>query len=160
GRCTTPQPLAILENPKDVHALQGGTATFTVRAQGAPPLHFQWLFNGSALNGANQSTLTLMDLQLPDIGTYAVTVTDATGSLTSAVARLTLTFDLAITESPGNLMVVAGEDATFTVRAQGTEPLSYRWYFQGAQLIGETNATLTLSGLKLTNAGRYLAVVA
>ncbi|HXJ58383.1 MAG TPA: LamG-like jellyroll fold domain-containing protein, partial [Verrucomicrobiae bacterium] len=119
GKCTAPQPLAILEDPKDVHALQGGTATFTVRAQGAPPLHFQWLLNGSALNGANQSSLTLTDLQLRDIGAYAVTVTDATGSLTSAVARLTLTFDLAITESPGNLMVVAGGDATFTVRAQG-----------------------------------------
>jgi hypothetical protein len=50
--------------------------------------------------------------------------------------------------------------ATFTVRATGTGSLSYQWYFNTNTLIfNATNASLTLTNLQGTNAGKYSVVV-
>jgi hypothetical protein len=66
----------------------------------------------------------------------------------------------AILTQPANQTVSAGNNATFTAAAAGTPPLSYQWYFNtNTVLAGATNATLTLTGVQLTNAGNYTVVV-
>jgi hypothetical protein len=56
---------------------------------------------------------------------------------------------------PTNQTVMVGSTATFSVLADGTQPLSYQWSLAGAELAGATNATLILNNVQLSQAGEY-----
>ena len=68
----------------------GANASFSVVANGTPPLAYQWQFNGTNVAGAATSTLTLTNVQVSDGGSYAVVVTNAYGTVTSTDATLTV----------------------------------------------------------------------
>lgn len=64
-----------------------------------------------------------------------------------------------VTSQPGSAALPAGGNAAFTAAATGAAPLVFQWRFQGMDLPGETNATLTLSGVAASDEGRYSARV-
>jgi uncharacterized repeat protein (TIGR01451 family) len=64
-----------------------------------------------------------------------------------------------ITTPPQSQTLSAGQTACFNVVATGTGPLSYQWSFGGTNLIGATNASLTLTNARLTQTGSYSVVV-
>jgi len=72
----------------------GAAVTFSVGATGAP-LSYQWFLNGVALNGATTSNLTINPVTFQDQGSYTVVVTNSEGTVTSAVAVLTVVADTA-----------------------------------------------------------------
>jgi len=66
----------------------------------------------------------------------------------------------AIQTQPQSQTVTEGENATFTVAANGTSPLSYQWYFNtNTTLANATNTTFTVTNAQATNAGKYSVVV-
>ena len=60
---------------------------------------------------------------------------------------------------PTNQMAPLGGRVAFALTIGGTEPLYYQWNFEGVNLDGETNATLTLTNLPLTQAGSYSVTI-
>jgi hypothetical protein len=64
-----------------------------------------------------------------------------------------------ITSQPASQTVTEGVSVTFDMAASGTPPLSYQWRFNGTDLAGETNASLTLSNVQEAEAGGYLVTV-
>jgi hypothetical protein len=65
-----------------------------------------------------------------------------------------------VVQPPTNQMVLPGTNVTITVEATGSEPLSYRWWRFGTNwLAGETNTSLVLSNVTLTQAGDYTVEV-
>ncbi|HSY17565.1 MAG TPA: immunoglobulin domain-containing protein [Candidatus Acidoferrales bacterium] len=65
-----------------------------------------------------------------------------------------------IAAQPQNITNAPGQNATFTVVAGGTGPLTYQWYFNtNTPVANATNATLTLNNIQATNAGSYYAAV-
>ncbi|HVU27215.1 MAG TPA: LamG-like jellyroll fold domain-containing protein [Verrucomicrobiae bacterium] len=52
-----------------------------------------------------------------------------------------------------------GGMVTFSVTAVSALPMTNQWYFGSTPLLGQTNATLTLSNLQLTDAGNYSVVI-
>jgi len=80
----------ILAQPTNQTVVVDGTATFTVAADGTPPLNFQWAFNGTNIVGATNSMLTLTNVQFSRAGSYAVLVTNLFGSVLSSNAMLTV----------------------------------------------------------------------
>jgi hypothetical protein len=64
-----------------------------------------------------------------------------------------------IISQPTNQTVLAGTSASFTVVASGNPPLSYQWTFNTTNLIGATNATLTLLNVQAKQAGNYAVLV-
>ena len=95
GSPSTPPPSAapaITVQPSDQSVSVGQSATFTVSATGAAPLSYQWQGSGSPIAGATASSYTTPATTLSDSGsTFAVVVTDASGSTTSRSATLTVT---------------------------------------------------------------------
>ena len=108
GATTTPpsgKP-AIVKNPGDDQEYQGMTTTLSVTAQGASPLSYQWYKSGKpiqnysakgvgvshphTISGATTDSLTIANLVRGDSGSYAVTVTNKLGSVTSTPALLTV----------------------------------------------------------------------
>src|SRR5207249_415259 len=64
-----------------------------------------------------------------------------------------------ILSQPANQVVTVGGSATFSVVAGGSQPLSYQWRFNGANVAGATTSSLTLNNVLLSQAGNYLVQV-
>lgn len=67
----------------------GRSVTFNVSATGTAPA-YQWRKDGEKLDGATAVSLTLSNVQRSDIGGYDVVVSNVFGSVTSAVANLSV----------------------------------------------------------------------
>ncbi|MCX8155575.1 MAG: immunoglobulin domain-containing protein [Verrucomicrobiae bacterium] len=87
---TVRQPAYIVQEPADVTAPVGGTATFTVTAGGGGPYFYTWYVNGAPLVAGANASLTLNPVQAGHAGNYQVVVSNALGTATSRVARLTI----------------------------------------------------------------------
>jgi len=85
-----PIPLSIAQQPQSVTNYVGSNVTFSVTASGTAPVTYQWRLYGTNLAGAVSSNLTLANIQTTDAGKYTVVITNAYGSVTSAVAVLTV----------------------------------------------------------------------
>ncbi|MEI2725481.1 MAG: immunoglobulin domain-containing protein [Verrucomicrobiota bacterium] len=66
---------------------------------------------------------------------------------------------LAVQFPPASQTVNRGTNATFTVNATGSSPLSYQWRFNGGNIAGATNVTLILTNVPDSAAGNYDVVV-
>ncbi|MFO1476769.1 MAG: immunoglobulin domain-containing protein [Verrucomicrobiota bacterium] len=143
---------------------QGQNATFTVTATGTAPLTYQWRFKSGVLSGQTAASLTLNAVTTNNAGNYDVIVANSSGSVTSAVAVLTVLVPgapvpPAITGQPVNLTVSQGQPASFTVTATGTAPLSYYWH-KGSTLVStQTTATFSLAAAQTNDAGTYSVIV-
>lgn len=80
---------AIVVQPQTQIAIIGSNATFTVTAAGTG-LSYQWLLEGTNISGATTSSYTRPAVTYADQGGYQVVVTGTYGSVTSAVAQLTV----------------------------------------------------------------------
>lgn len=68
----------------------GQSATLTVTPAGTAPFSFQWWKDGFVLSQATNATLSFSNLLASDAGRYTVVVSNGLGSVTSAVAVLTV----------------------------------------------------------------------
>jgi len=78
-------------HPKMTTSTAGDSATFSVTADGATDLAYQWRLNGVDLPGAITSTYTLPSVQALHAGDYSVVVTGDVISVTSKAATLGVT---------------------------------------------------------------------
>ena len=88
GKC---KALQILAQPQSQGRPLAEPATFSVAASGNLPLSYQWFMGSNPVSGATNGALTIASLQQTNFGGYWVVVTNMSGSVTSAVATLTLT---------------------------------------------------------------------
>ena len=66
----------------------------------------------------------------------------------------------AIVQQPLSKTAVVGQNATFSVNAAGSNPLSYQWLFnQTNSIAGATNSSLILTNIQLSQAGNYAVLV-
>jgi uncharacterized delta-60 repeat protein len=152
-------PPLITTQPTDTTVVYNTAVTFSVTVQNTDSAAYQWYFNNSPLAGATSRTYSISKAKTSNAGNYFVVITNPAGSITSAVARLTVLVPTGITTDPHNQTVVLGQNATFTVSATGTGPLGYQWNFNGAPLPGATASALVVSNAQPTDAGSYTVVV-
>ncbi len=91
----------------------GETGTFTPTVIGTGPFTYQWLKNGTNINGATAVSLNVTNAQRADIGNYSVIVSNNFGATTSVVAVLSVNF--ALSDS-------LHQDADAAVRAIAVQP--------------------------------------
>jgi pectate lyase len=157
-------PPSIDLDPQDQSALVGQNTSFSVQASGTAPLSYQWYYNtNTILTNATNSILTLTNVQLTDSGGYSAVVTNVSGSITSAVAQLTVSLPVApsiITQPQDQSNILPGATATFSVIASGSDPLSYQWYYNNSTLLtNATDAILTIANVQPGNAGSYSVII-
>lgn len=68
----------------------GDPVTFSVVPAGSAPFDFVWSWNGLPIPGATGPSLVMPAVAVTDAGDYTVTISNAVGSVTSAVAALTV----------------------------------------------------------------------
>ncbi len=147
---------SIAAQPQDAAAIDGRTATFAVAASGSGPLHYQWKKDGTIPVGINRAVLAFASAKNSDAGSYACTVSNGAGSVTSGAATLTVNpvAAPAIAAPPVNATVPAGDTARLAVTASGTAPLTYRWK-RGTTPVGTDSPILTLADVQNADAGSY-----
>ena len=134
---------SIGKQPQNVSVKAGEQATFTVAATGTD-LKYQWQIDrndgkGFAdIAGADRASYTTSAVDKNCNGyKYQCVISNSAGSVTTGTATLTVTEDVtppvqptvkkpSIGKQPQNVSVKAGEQATFTVKATGTD-LTYQW---------------------------------
>jgi len=150
----------IVAQPASQLAYVGNTLSLGVTADGTPSMSYQWLCQETNLPGATNAFLTLTNIQLNQAGDYSVLVTNSLGSALSSNAVVTVVGQPpAITLQPTSQTAKFGNTAVFGANATGSTPLYYQWKFQGTNLVGATNLSLTLTNVQFSQAGNYSILV-
>jgi len=124
------------------------TGTEPVRlGGGAPGICPNYFFSGLL----DEPTIYNRALSSNEIA--AIFLVGSAGKCTSALVGPT------ITAQPTNLTVLAGTTATFNVTATGTAPLTYQWSRNSTNILGATNATLSLPNVQLAQNGTVYSVI-
>lgn len=160
GTNSGPVALVITQQPTPANFTTPASfnVTFTAAAKGLPRPHYQWRLNGTALAGATQPSLALTNLQLADAGNYTVVVTNGLQSVTSSLAVLNITtapVPPSFLTAPASATAFEGQFLQLGATASGSPTPTYQWQLNGTNLVGETSATLMLSGVQSNQAGIY-----
>ena len=152
---------AITAQPQPQSACLGGTATFTVAANGTPPITYQWRKDAQPIDGATADSYTIDPVAEEDAAAYDVVVTHACGEITSDPAALTVDSGPMISTQPEAQTVCDGDAVTLSVVAEGTEPLTYQWRKDGQPIDGRYRRKPRTPSTQpqRTDAGNYDAVV-
>lgn len=164
---TVNQIVAITAQPSNQVVLPNANATFSVTASGTG-LAYQWeensgsgwsaITNGGIYSGATTSSLTLTGVSSQNNNQYRVVIsgTAPCSALTSNAATLTIS-TTAISAHPQNQTICTSSGtASFSITTTGTTP-TYQWQVSTnsgttwTDISGETNASLSLTGLVLAN---------
>ena len=135
GTLTTLAPPTITTQPASAMVSVGGSQTFSVSATANPAITgYQWTKNGTNISGATTTSYTISSVQTTDAATYAVKVTNAIGTTTSANAVLDVL--LADAQTAGNL---SGTSANLTGANIGTSSAGFssvrasgNWWVDGS----------------------------
>ena len=87
-------PPTISMQPQSIVATKDSAVTLTAAGTGSPAPVYLWFKDGGIVPGQNGPTLTFDHLQPIDAGTYAVSLTNPYGTITSLAATVTVTADL------------------------------------------------------------------
>lgn len=156
---TVSAPVGIATAPQPRTIAQGASAQFSVVAAGLPPFSYQWTLDGVPIAGATAPALSIANAQPSAAGLYAVVVSNAHGSVTSAGAALVILTPPSIGGQPADLAVLVGGSAVLGIAAGGSGPLAYQWLRGGLPLPGATAATLSFPTARFEDAGAYACTV-
>jgi hypothetical protein len=161
--------LTVVLSPKSQTNYASSTAILTATAFTPEALNCQWqkngtnLVNGGNISGATNSTLTIANVSDADAVIYSAVVSDATGSVTTSNAVLTVNNLPFIATQPQSQTVLAGSNVTFSAAAYGAPPLVFQWYFNGTPIgspVGGTNySSYTLNNVGSNQMGNYTVLV-
>ena len=161
----------ITSNPANWSAVTGDNVNFSVAANSAYTIGYQWLSNGVTIDGATAATLPLTGVS--SSASISCVVSNIYGAVTSSVAALTVNSSaVAPTLTAVNVTNFLGSTFSIPVTASGTDPKTYQWYFggsaladgaavsaDGASYAGTATSTLTISNALAAEAGAYTLVV-
>jgi len=154
-------PPTILTEPANVTAYAGHVAQFTVQADGATPLFYQWLNGATPISGATNSTYSLTCEPAEDGSSFSVVVSNQVGVATSTAATLTVSTNLLIDAPLTSITRNVGSSAAFEIVAEGALPLTYQWHNgDGSVITNATNSTLWLYNVPSSaNGSSYYASI-
>jgi Immunoglobulin domain/Beta-propeller repeat len=160
ARLTVNSPPLIQTQPQSQTVFAGDFAILSVEADGWPYPNLQWQLNGTNLVGQNYGQLINWNVAATDAGNYTVVASNSVGSVTSAVAVLTVIVQAPIiTAQPVSRSVYVGENGFFEVQAIAHPPPVYQWQYNEMDIAGATNSVLGLGNVTTNQAGSFRVIV-
>lgn len=99
--------------------------------------------------------------QMDEVGIYsrALSATEILGIYQAGPGGKCQTGSPIITAQPTNSVFGVSSNGIFSVGASGSLPLSYQWLFNGTNLPGATNYSITFTNLQFSNDGVFSVVI-
>mgnify|MGYP001221118003 CR=1 FL=1 len=172
----------LLTQPTGATKCPGNSTSFTVVATGTN-IAYQWQFDGGGgfgnltsssfgVSGFNSATLSIPSVGAIHAGQYRCVITGdcgATVNSDSALLSVTSVTTISNASAPADTASCPGGRVVFAVEATGSG-LTYQWQantgpaflnlVDGPKISGARSATLVMTGVAATDAGRYQCVVA
>lgn len=148
----------IYQQPMSANVIVGSSVTLDVVALGDPTLSYTWYKDSTAISYGTLPSYSITAASTNDAGGYWVVIANMYGSATSTVATVSVGIPPAISQQPASQTVVAGTDATLSVVASGTPPISYQWYGRDGAIAGATNSALPFHPAQTNNWDEYNVV--
>lgn len=156
-------PPHITTQPVAAAAGEGESAQLSVIAHAAPAPTYLWRRGDTPLESQTNSVILLNPVTLADAGDYTVIIRNAFGSITSSPpARLTISSSekgVEILSHPASATLLVGSTWTASINANGTAPITYQWFKDGASLSSANGGDFSLSSVTTEDAGSYYVVV-
>lgn len=141
---------------EDRLAQSGTEVTLEAEFTGEPQT-FQWRFNGKAIRGATQATLTLRNISSTQAGVYDCLL----GAVGNGVrmSQISSPVQLGVVDAVNRTFKVkGGGKVAFSVSAKGKN-LTYKWRQGSRELRGETEPKLERTFLQTFDSGDYICEV-
>jgi predicted outer membrane repeat protein len=101
----------VVQQPVNTQATQGSSATFNVAADGTELLSYFWRKDGTNILVTTNGILTITNVQLANVGSYSVIVSNTNVFTTSLAAALTIATPINLTCSPDILANIGFAEA-------------------------------------------------
>jgi alpha-tubulin suppressor-like RCC1 family protein len=139
----------------------GKPATFRCTAVGFPIPAYQWKLHGTNIPGGTNSYLFVDESMSTDSSGYEVVVGNTAGEpLQLKIQANIINQPPVVISSPVSIQTNITGTATFSVRADGSPPLTYQWLFNGGIITDRTNSSLVVSNLNRSHTGDYSVLCA
>ena len=129
--------VTVTVQPSDVRVSPGALARFSVVAQGNGALQYQWYYRKKGATGwsiwkkhATAATSAVANDSWNGMQVYC-RIEDSDHYVSSDLCTITLLEGVKIITQPSDVTMNVGEEATFTVKAEGND-LNYQWYYKKA----------------------------
>ena len=149
-----PRPPVITTQPQSQFVGEGETATLSVGTlRSILQTRYQWQQYSTDLTSATQAVLSLPVIHSTNAGAYTVKVSNGSGTRVSDPATV------AVLTVLSNQSVSLGAAARFLARIDpGPTNQILQWQYNGQDLPGATNASLSLTNIQVADAGEYAVV--
>ena len=156
-----PAAPAIYGLPESLLLDYGAYLSVSPTVTGTSPITCRWRKDGVLLPSDLSAYFSRSYVTEADSGDYTLTVSNQSGTFTSAPMRVTVKAALppTITYQPRSLVCFPGHTANFRAAATGTNPFSYQWYRNGVAIPGATGAALQVPDVNAALTGRYQLVI-
>jgi uncharacterized repeat protein (TIGR01451 family) len=150
---------SITTQPTNETVCAGDDVTFTVVTSGSG-ISYQWREGTTNILGETNASFTINNVTTADAATnYNVVVIGACApNDTSNFASLTLIAAPSIVTQATNQTVCPGDNVTFTVVSAGAG-LTYQWRKGLVNIVGETNASLTINNVSAADVATNYNVI-
>jgi alpha-tubulin suppressor-like RCC1 family protein len=150
----------IQNQPTNQDVYSGTDVVLSLDTTGLSPMSYFWFFKDSNFAITTNAQVTITNCQPSQAGTYSVVVSNAFGTVHSSNALLTVENAApVIATQPSSVTRFENENATFTVEAVGSLPMSFQWLFNGTKIDLATNRVLNLADVHLAHDGTYAVVI-
>jgi len=150
---------SITSQPSNTTVCSGSSSLFSVGADGASPLTYQWYYVNSEIIGANNTNYIIGQSSPNDAGTYYVIISNSCGNITSNNSILTVIEPIAITTQPTDIVICENSTVNFNISATGSNPLAYQWYNDTGLVVGANANSYIIPSTSILNAGSYYCTI-
>lgn len=138
---------------------ENAAVQLSVTAAGTAPLNYQWYNSNGLISGATNTAYLISSADTSDADLYYCKVTNSCGMSTSSSIVLTVNQAPTITNQSSGATKCVGSAFSFSVTAQGTNPLNYQWYDGNGLISGAQNNLYIINSVDTVDAGTYYCVV-
>lgn len=148
----------ITTQPENATVCIGKPLALTTQTAG-DNVTYQWFKGTVAIPMATAATFDKATASADDAGSYTVVATNACGSSRSIQVEVVVNTEVSITKEPVDVAINDNEKLTFTVEATASDAISYKWFHNGTEIVGATEATYSIDKAQMSDAGEYYCVV-
>ncbi|MDD4149467.1 MAG: immunoglobulin domain-containing protein [Bacteroidales bacterium] len=160
----TRMPPEITQQPVGGVFCVGDDVSMSVKAVGATPIYYQWLFNeinvsGSNISGGETPIIGISSITQAQEGTYTCHVNNSCGFTISDEAIVTVNTPPLVTEQPEDIELCAEEELSITFNHSGTQPITFEWMMLGSENPIGTEADYYSASAEAANSGAYYCLL-